>query len=87
MKIAALIPLILEMNYSVDVLNWVPNIEEHNLEFAELNIAMQKNLDQYGNTVALEFDLDELVVELAARGTCRGEFATQGTRQVFKTIM
>ena len=44
---------------------------------------MQKNLDQY-NTAGLEFDLDLLVAELAARGTCRGEFATRGTK-VFKS--
>ena len=44
---------------------------------------MYKNLDQCGNTVGLEFYLDELVAELAARGTCRGELATHGSRQVF----
>ena len=54
------------------------------IEFVELSIAMQKNLDQYDNTVGLEFDLDLLVAELADRGTCREEFATRGT-QVFKT--
>ena len=47
---------------------------------------MQKNLDQYDNTVGLEFDLDLLVAELAARGTCRGEFATSGT-QVLKSVL
>ena len=84
MKIAALIPLILEINNSVDFINFIQNVEEHNLEFVEeLNIAMQKNLDQYGNTVGHESYLDELVAELAARGTnCRGELATHGTRQV-----
>ena len=57
------------------------------IEFVgKLYIAMQKNLDQYDNTVRLEFDLDLLVAELAARGTCRGEFATRGT-QVFKSIL
>ena len=35
MKIAALIPLILEINNSVDFLNLIPNVEEHNLEFLE----------------------------------------------------
>ena len=71
MKIAALIPLILEINNSLDFLNLIPNVKEHNLEFGEeLNIAMQKKSDQYGNTVGLEFDLDELVTQLAARGTC-----------------
>ena len=45
---------------------------------------MQKNFDQY-NTVGLEFDLDLLVAELAARGTCQGEFTTRGT-QVFKSV-
>ena len=40
-------------------------------------------MDQYGNTVGLEFDLEELVAELAAHGTCRGELATRGTRQGF----
>ena len=41
MKIAALIPLLLEINNSVDFLNLVPNVEEHNLDFVEeLNIAM-----------------------------------------------
>ena len=70
-KIAASIPLILEINNSVDFLNLTPNAVEHDLEFIEkLNISMEKNLDQYGNTVGLEFDLDELVAELAARGTC-----------------
>ena len=40
-KIAALIPLIPEINNSVDFLNLIPNIEEDNLEFTEeLNIAM-----------------------------------------------
>ena len=34
--------------------------------------------------MGLEFDIDLLVAELAARGTCRGEFATRGT-QVFKS--
>ena len=43
---------------------------------------MYKNLDQYGNTVLPEFNLDELVAELVARGTCRGELATRGTRLV-----
>ena len=47
-------------------------------------IAMQKNLDQY-NTVGLEFDLDLLDAELAARGTCRGEFAIRGTQE-FKSV-
>ena len=36
--------------------------------------------------MALEFDLDLLAAELAARGTCRGEFATRGT-QVFKNVL
>ena len=70
MKITALIPLILEINISVDFLNLIPNVEEHKLEFVEeLNIAMQKNQDQYCNIVGLEFDLDELVAELTTRGT------------------
>ena len=78
MKIAALIPLIQEINNSVDFLNLFPNIEEHNLEFVEeLNIAMQKNLDLYGITMGLEFDLGELIAELAARGPCRGELAAR----------
>ena len=34
----------------------------------------------------LEFDFDLLVAELAARGTCRGKFATRGT-QVFKSVL
>ena len=56
------------------------------IEFVgEFFFAMQKNLDQYDNTVGLEFDLDLLVAELAARGTCRGEFETRGT-QVFKSV-
>ena len=37
-------------------------------------------MDQYDNTVGLEFDLDLLD---AARGICRGKFAIRGT-QVFK---
>ena len=36
--------------------------------------------------MGLEFDLDLLVAELAARGTCRGEFATRGT-QVLKSVL
>ena len=35
MKIAAFIPMILEINNSVDFLNMIPNVEEHNLEFVE----------------------------------------------------
>ena len=78
MKIVALIPLIQEINNSVDILNMISNMAEHNVEFVEeLNIAMKKNLDQYGNTVGLEFDLDELIAKLAARGTCVGELATR----------
>ena len=46
---------------------------------------MYKNLDQYGNTVVLEFDLDELVAELAAHGTCRGELATRNVKY-FKNV-
>ena len=67
MKIAVLIPLILEINNSVDFLNLIPNVQEHNLEFEEeLNIVMLTNLYQYiyGNTVGLELGLDELVAEL-----------------------
>ena len=57
------------------------------IEFVEkIYIAMQKKLDQYDNTVGLEFDLALLVAELAARGTCRGKFATRGT-QVFKSVL
>ena len=57
------------------------------IEFVgELYFAMQKNLDQYDNTVGLEFNLDLLVAELTARGTCRGEFATPRT-QVFKSVL
>ena len=79
MTIVALIPLILKINNSVDFLNLIPNMEKNNLDFVEeLNyIAMYKNLDQYGNTVGLEFDLDELIAELTARGTCRGQLATR----------
>ena len=41
MKIAAFIPLILEINNSVDFMNLIPNEEENNLEFEEkFNIAM-----------------------------------------------
>ena len=70
MKIDAWIPLIQEINNSVDFLNLIPNAEEHNLEFVEeLNIAMQKNHEQYGNTEGLEFDLYELIAELATHGT------------------
>ena len=35
-KIADLIPLILEIGNSVDFLNLIPNVEEHNLEFLKL---------------------------------------------------
>ena len=45
-------------------------------------IALLKNLDQYGNTVGLKFDLNELIIVLAARETSRGERATRETRQV-----
>ena len=58
-------------------MNLFPNVEEHNLEFVEeLNIVMQEKQDQYDNTVGLEFDLDELVAELATLGTCQGKLAT-----------
>ena len=41
MTISALIPLTQEINNSVDFLNLIPNVEEHNLEFVEeLNIAL-----------------------------------------------
>ena len=36
--------------------------------------------------MGLEFDLDLLVAELAARGTCRGEFANRGT-QKFTSVL
>ena len=36
--------------------------------------------------MGLEFDLDLLVPELAARGTCQGKFATRAT-QVFKSVL
>ena len=36
--------------------------------------------------MGVEFDVDLLVAELAALGTCRGEFANRGT-QVFKSIL
>ena len=62
----------------------IPNVEKHNHEFVELYIAKYKNLHQYGNSVGLEFDLDELITELAARETCREELTTLKTRQVFK---
>ena len=66
MKIAPLIPLILEIHNSVNFLNLIPNVEENNLEFVEeLNIARYQD----GNTVGLEFDLDELVAELSTRET------------------
>ena len=84
MKNAALIPLILEINNSVDFWNLIRMYKEHNNEFLEeLNIAMKKNLDLYGNTVELEFDLGDLFAELVARGTCRGELATQGRHRIF----
>ena len=80
MNIAVLIPLILEIHTSVK-LNLIQN--QRNtivIEFVgELYIAMQKNLDQNDITVGLKFDLDVLVAELAARGTCLGEYATRGT--------
>ena len=41
LKITALIPLILEIHNLVDFLKFIPNVQEHNLEFVEeLNIAM-----------------------------------------------
>ena len=36
--------------------------------------------------MGLEFDLDLLVAELAARGTCLGKFVNRGT-QVFKSVL
>ena len=40
-KIAALFSLIQEINELIDILNLIPNVEKHNLEFVEeLNIAM-----------------------------------------------
>ena len=54
-------------------------------------------MDQCRNTVGLKFYLDELVTELAAHGTCRGEFvaretsrrelATRGTREVKNILL
>ena len=40
MKIAALIPMILKIQKLVYFLNFISNVEEHNHEFVELNIAM-----------------------------------------------
>ena len=40
MKIAALIPLIREINNQVDFLNLIKIIKKENLEFVELNISM-----------------------------------------------
>ena len=80
MKIAALIPLILEMNTSVDFLNLIQNVEEYNFDWI-CRTTLFCNVEELG----LEFDLDLLVAELTARGTCRGEFATRGT-QVFKSV-
>ena len=49
------------------------------IEFLELYIVMQKNLDQQDNTVRLKFDLDVLVAELAAIvELVEGELATRG---------
>ena len=42
MKIAALVMLMLEIHNSVDFLNFIPNVEEHKLEFVvELNLILQ----------------------------------------------
>ena len=38
MKIAAIIPCMLEINNLVDFENLIPNVEEHNLEFALVSI-------------------------------------------------
>ena len=73
----AWISLIREFKNSVDFLYLIPNVQEHNIEIVEeLNIAMY-NLDQYGNTVRLESDLDipvedELVAELAVVNSLNG---------------
>ena len=40
------------------------------------------NLDQYGNTVGLELDLDESIAILAAREITQGELVTREIRQV-----
>ena len=90
MKILALIPLILEINNSVSFLNLIPNMEEQNLEFAEeLNIAMYRRILINTAThaaVGLEFDLEELVAELAARRTCRGELQLVKIQRHFKNV-
>ena len=83
--------MIQEIKNSVDFLNLILDVEEHNLEFVEEhNTAMLKSWDQYGNTVGLEFDLDELVAELAARGTCpyfcHGTVFSHGTQVFSKCI-
>ena len=62
MKISALIPLILAIHNSVDFLNLIPNVEEHNIEFVE-------ELGSTRQHSGIEFDLDVLVADLAARGT------------------
>ena len=56
------------------------------IEFVKLNIAIYKNLDQYANTVGLEFDLDELVAEFAVRGTCRGDSQLMEHVNYFKKV-
>ena len=47
---------------------------------------MNKNLDQYGKTVGLESNLDELVAEFAARGTCWCDSQLVGLVKYFKNV-
>ena len=56
------------------------------IEFVKLNIAIYKNLDQYANTVGLEFDRDELVAEFAVRETCRGDSQLMEHVNYFKKV-
>ena len=85
MKIAALIQLIREMNTSVDFLNLIQNVEEYNFDWIcrkFLYSNVEELVSIYDNRVGLEFNLDLLVAELAARGTCRGKFATCGNSSI-----
>ena len=50
---------------------------------------LYRNVEKFGSVrqhSGTQIDLDELVAELVASRTCRGEFATRGA-QVFKSVL
>ena len=60
MTIAVLISLILEINNSVDFLNLIPNVEEHNLEFVEEQLILQVEELAWINT-ATQWDSNSIL--------------------------